>query len=310
MNLSVKNLRRSATMVGGAIAGLGIVAAMATPALACHPTIAPGESCVNADGSWVVNWSVVASDVAEGRIKDLTGEITNVTVSPNGATITGITTGPLPTDGVKGVEWVPPGNEWAKLSISAQWTIGDQTFPATREGTARKPEKKCASTPTTPATTQPTTTQPTTPAPTPTTSIPVIEPQFVYDENCTTLTVGIEVPKSWKKAVTVTFTPSTGAAQTVTAKPGETKTVEFKASKGLTVKAAPKDYPNESATITYKAPKECNSSSPAATPSTTPAALAITGSSSTPIAGGAIALLVLGGGAFFLARRRKMKFTA
>jgi len=301
VNLSVKKLRRGATVVGGTFLGLGLAAAMATPALACHPDINPVSSCVNSDGSWEVHWTVSPSDG-----NGIPGHVTTVVDSPAGS-LTGIVgdNGDQPgtTLPAEGVQKLPKDVNEASITITAVFNIGRNVVD-TRTGKAEKPTEACKTT-TTPPTTTPPTTEPT---PTPTVSIPVDEPQLVYDENCTTLTVGVEVPKSWKHSETVTFKPSVGSSKTVTAAPGETKTVDFPASKGLTVTGTPKSSPKDAATITYKAPKECNSASPK--PSSSGPALAITGSSSTPIAGGAVALVLLGGGAFFLARRRKMKFTA
>ncbi|WP_436526947.1 LAETG motif-containing sortase-dependent surface protein [Actinoplanes sp. HUAS TT8] len=123
------------------------------------------------------------------------------------------------------------------------------------------------------------------------------EPQFVYDATCDTFTVGVEVPADWKESLTVTFKPSTGDSKTVTAAPGETKTVDFPASKGLKVTATPKGYEDEAGTIAYTAPADCDQ-------------LALTGSNSSTIAGGAVLVLLIGAGLFFMARRRKVRFTA
>jgi LPXTG-motif cell wall-anchored protein len=320
VKLSIKKFRRSATIVGGAFVGLGVAAAMATPALACHPSLKAVSSCVNSDGSWVINWSVRASDRGIG------GDVTYVDTTPANS-LTGIVVGAqIPAHGsLKGVQTISSSDTQASIKVVAHFVFNGQDIVAPSEsGWIQKPTKVCHTQPTapttepsTPATTSPTptATETTTPPPvettspsaTPTASQPLDEPQLVYDATCTTFTVGVEIPKTWKTSETVTFTPSVGSAKTVTAKPGETKTVDFPASKGLTVKASAPDA-DQVVPIDYKAPKDC--SSPAATPSTSKAALAITGSSSTPIAGGAVALVLLGGGAFFMARRRKMKFTA
>lgn len=314
MNLSVKKLRRGITVIGGTFLGLGVAAAMATPALACHPAITAVSSCVNTDGSWQVTWAVTGSDRGIG------GDITAVEISPADSTLTGIVVGAdIPGAGrghhaLTGTQQLQDKDGLASISVTAHFVLNGQDIVAKKDSEwVKKPSRVCRTHPSTPPTT-PATTPPTTPATTPPTtaptstppSTPVTEPQFVYDTTCTTFTVGVEVPKTWEKDVTVTFTPSTGTAKTVTAKPGETKTVDFPASKGLTVKASPKDYPDESATIDYKAPADCTS----AAPSSSAPVLAVTGSSSAPLAGGAIALVLVGGGAFFLARRRKMKFTA
>lgn len=304
MNLSVKKLRRSATVIGGAIAGLGIVAAMAAPALACEPRISYSNVCANADGTWQVEWAVRASD------NGISGEIGDVRLTPADSTLTGIVgQAAVPANGkLFGVQTLKATDKKASIDLTVKFHLRDRDiFPSAHSAKIRKPSKLCK------GEEQPPPNNGNNPPPANDNPPPVKEdkPELVYDQTCTTLTVGVHVPKTWKHSETVTFKPSVGTSETVTAKPGETKTVDFPASKDLSVTAVPKSSPTDTAKITYKAPKDCKSSTtPAATPSTTPAALAITGSSSAPIAGGAVALVLLGGGAFFLARRRKMKFTA
>ncbi|MFI1989398.1 LAETG motif-containing sortase-dependent surface protein [Actinoplanes sp. NPDC020271] len=123
------------------------------------------------------------------------------------------------------------------------------------------------------------------------------EPQLVYDTTCDTFTVGVVVPADNTEALTVKFTPSKGDAKSVTAKPGETKTVDFKASEGLTVTASAEGQ--EDMTIAYEKPADCDDDQ-----------LALTGSNSSTIAGGAVLVLLVGAGLFFMARRRKVRFTA
>lgn len=301
MNLSVKKLRRSATVIGGAIAGLGVVAAMATPALACEPIIKATNVCANADGTWVIDWSVTATDSGIG------GEITAIDKTPTDSVLTGIELNKvIPANGaLTGTQTMKATDEKASIQVTAKFHLKDGDIFSPRDSEwINKPTWRC----TPPSSSAPATTSPT-PKPSVTTtppSVPETTPEYVYGETCTTLTVGVKVPKDWGQSETVTFKPSTGAAKTVTAKPGETKTVDFPASKNLTVTATPKSNPKQAATITYKAPGDCTS----AAPSSSGPVLAITGSSSAPLAGGAIALVLVGGGAFFLARRRKMKFTA
>ncbi|WP_433826969.1 hypothetical protein ACQP2E_33405 [Actinoplanes sp. CA-015351] len=155
----------------------------------------------------------------------------------------------------------------------------------------------------------------TSPTPSSTTStppaeeIPVTEPIFIYDTTCDTLTVGIEVPSDWPEAITVTFNPTTGETETVTAKPGETKTVDFPASEGLEVTATPQGYEDEAATIAYEAPADCDEGG-AAGGEGDEGGLPVTGAAAGGVAAGAVALLAIGGFLFFAARRRKLKFTA
>jgi LPXTG-motif cell wall-anchored protein len=303
VNLSVKKLRRSATIIGGTFLGLGIAAAMATPALACYPEITDVSSCVNADGTWVINWSVAPTDTG------VAGTIDKVDFSPASSTLTGIIVGaPLPVGvPLTGVQTIPADQGLAGIEVSAKFDNG--VYSTRASGWKAKPTEVCETQPSSPApsSSTPPTTPPTTSAsPSPSASTPVSDLQFIYHETCTTFTVGVQVPKDWPNSVTTTFTPSVGTAKTVTAKPGETKTVDFPASKNLTITSTSKGYPKYDSSITYKAPANCTS----AAPSTAPAALPITGSSSGPLAAGAVALVLLGGGAIYLTRRRKMKFSA
>jgi LPXTG-motif cell wall-anchored protein len=301
VNLSVKKLRRSATVIGGAIAGLGVVAAMATPALACEPIIKATNVCANADGTWVIDWSVTATDSGIG------GEVTAIDKTPTDSVMTGIELNKeIPAEGaLTGTQTMKATDKTASIQVTAKFHLKDgDIFAPKNSEWINKPTSLC----TPPSSSAPATTSPT-PKPSVTTTPPPVKednPELVYDETCTTLTVGLKLPKSWDQSETVTFKPSTGAAKTVTAKPGETKTVDFPASKNLTVTAISKSNPKDTATISYQAPADCTS----AAPTSSAPVLAITGSSSAPLAGGAIALVLVGGGAFFLARRRKMKFTA
>jgi LPXTG-motif cell wall-anchored protein len=309
VNLSVKKLRRSTTVLGGSFLGLGIALALVTPALACNSTITGEASCVNADGTWSVTWSVTSDE------NQVPGTVLSVDETPTGAKLTNIVANaPIPAQGhgvLTGVESLTGTDTQASIQVTASYFYNGSNHAVKADSPwINKPDKVCtppSTPPTTVPTTPPTTTPTTAPTPTPTVSAPETTPGLIYKETCTTFTVGIKVPETWKKSETAIFTPSTGTAKTVTAKPGEIKTVDFPASKNLSVEASVKGYKGEKPlTITYKAPASCTSPAP----STSGPVLAVTGSSSAPLAGGAVALVLLGGGAFFLARRRKMRFTA
>ena len=317
MNLFKSKLRRTATVVGGSFLGLVGVAAMAAPALACYTEFKPVSSCVNADGTWVVNWQV------HGDLPDIPGDITDVQVTPQDSKLTGIVIGPLPAKGdhLDGVQTLSGDAEYAQIAVSGHWVVNngqsnEQDIAATRESEkVYKPTEKCTPTPvessSAPApvdsSSAPAPSESSSPSasPSPSASVPVTAPQFVYTDTCTTFTVGIQVPSDWPQDITVTFTPSTGTAKTIVGKRGKTTTVDFPGSTGLKVKAAPKGYEDETTTLTYKVPANCSSSSAAAS-----GGLAVTGSAAAPIGGGAVVLLLIGGVLFFLARRRKVKFTA
>ncbi len=338
MNLFKSPTRRASTVIAGAALGLVGVLSSAVPALACHPQASKTTQCVNADGTWVVNWSVSTTDNAFGD-----GYVKSVEYTPD------TNNGTISFDGIKAGDTLShngqitatqkltaDANE-ATLQVVGKWHNRGGWFYAGFENgpvKASKPGNLCegqttppTTTPTTePTTTAPTTaptTEPTTTAPTtePTTTAPtteptttgpttaptteptttptdtpvVTEPQLLYDTTCDTFTVGVEVPADNTSDVTVKFTPNKGDAKTVTAKPGETKTVDFDAFEGLKVTASAEGQADT--TIEYEAPADCG-------------ALALTGSNSSTIAGGAVLVLLVGAGLFFMARRRKVRFTA
>ncbi|BCJ54666.1 hypothetical protein Asp14428_61410 [Actinoplanes sp. NBRC 14428] len=321
MNLLKSPLRRTTAVAAGALIGLAGVVAFAAPASAHHPIVSGSASCVNEDGSWQVTWKVANSE------RDLVGKITNVVLTPADSTITGITVeASLPTAGngtLEGVQTLPPSAESADLSVTAEWQRS-QLITATRgaERPVQKPTEKCKpETPPTTPTEKPSTPteEPSTPVEEPSTPVeepstpsseppaPTKEPEFVYDQDCDSLTVGITVPADWNEDVTVTFKPTKGEAKTVVGKRGKTTTVEFPASKGLKVTATPKGYEDEAATITYKEPANCDSAGGGGGDEPS---LPLTGAAAGSIAAGAGVLLAAGVALFFVARRRKVKFTA
>ncbi|WP_221324018.1 hypothetical protein [Actinoplanes sp. L3-i22] len=306
----------------------------AVPALACHPQANDTTTCANADGSWVVNWKVSTTDNAfgDGYVKSVeyTPDTNNGTVSFDGIKADD----KLSHNGhIEATQVLKGEATTATLQVVGKWHNRGGWFYAGFENgpvTASKPTKLCdgqqttppptetTTPPTTTPTTEPTTTapttEPTTTAPTtePTTTGPttapttepttaptdtpvVTEPQLLYDTTCDTFTVGIEVPADNTTDVTVKFTPTKGDAKTVTAKPGETKTVDFDAFAGLKVTASSEGQADT--TIAYEAPADCD-------------VLALTGTNTSTIAGGAVLVLLVGAGLFFMARRRKIRFTA
>jgi LPXTG-motif cell wall-anchored protein len=164
------------------------------------------------------------------------------------------------------------------------------------------------------------------------------KPTGTVTSDCAGLTFTVTNPKNGA-VVNATFTPNKGAAQTITAQPGETRTVTFAGTEGLKVAVSGGlDVLNGGAAWTK--PANCStpatpattspsagtpSASPSGTPSastspveTTPASgdgggdgeLPLTGSAAAGIAGGAFLLLVAGAVLYILARRRKVNFTA
>ena len=337
MNLLKTKLRRTSTVLGGALMGLVGVATFATPALACHTTITVDNRCVNADGTWVVTWKVQNSEPnIEGHVSDVKTRVRPL--SSDSGTLTGITVGAiLPKNGdgiLTGTQTLPASATRTKLLVEGTWQIGNRGIVNTSESNwVTVPTEKCEPTPqpseSTSPTPSPSASESTSTTPSPSASeststssspsaseststspspsgtgpseTPVTEPQFVYDNTCDTLTVGIEVPANWPEDITVTFTPSTGEPKTIVGKRGETTTVDFPASEGLKVTATPKGYEDETASITYEKPADCGGEG---------GGLPVTGAAAGGIAGGAAVLLAAGAVLFVLARRRKVRFTA
>jgi hypothetical protein len=70
VNLSVKKLRRGATVVGSTFLGLGIAADLATPALACDTKVYVDTTCATADG-WSANWKVQNDYHPDAKVKSV-----------------------------------------------------------------------------------------------------------------------------------------------------------------------------------------------------------------------------------------------
>ena len=97
----------------------------------------------------------------------------------------------------------------------------------------------------------------------------------------------------------MTFTPSVGEPQTVEVEGGQTKSVTFPGSEGLTVVVTA--FGEDSAPVAWEKPDNCGGGG---------GSLPTTGPKAGLIAGGAGALLALGAGLFVFARRRRIRFTA
>jgi LPXTG-motif cell wall-anchored protein len=322
-------LRRAAAILAGSIIAAAGIVAVASPSVAAtddsFAVDVTGTACKRDGGGWAVTWTVTNQT-------KFPGTLSTVFFTPVGeSTMAGLdvgTTVPAAADGpLTGVQTVADGKRLATLTVRVSW--GDvQSFPviatATKVGAEQcataspspSPSETSASPSPSPSTTSaspspsPSTTSaspspsPSTtsasPSPSGTTSAPPTDESagWFYDATCDTFTVGVSVPAGWDD-LTVTFTPSTGAAKTVTAPAGQDTSVDFPASAGLTVKASAAGYPEADSSITYKTPSDCGGGG-----------LPVTGAAAGSIAVGAIVLLAIGGGLFFMARRRKVKFTA
>jgi LPXTG-motif cell wall-anchored protein len=126
-------------------------------------------------------------------------------------------------------------------------------------------------------------------------------PTLAYASTCDELLFEVTNPKEGTP-FTVTFTPSTGDAQTVTVAPGEVKPVTFPGSEGLTV--TPSSEGVEGEPFAWEPEGECDGAGGGG------GTLPKTGVAAGGIAGGALVLLAIGAALFFVARRRRMRFTA
>jgi len=129
------------------------------------------------------------------------------------------------------------------------------------------------------------------------------EPSLAYASTCDEFLFEVTNPKDGTP-VTVTFTPSTGDAQTVTVAPDEVKVVKFPASEGLTV--TPSAEGEQGEPIAWEPEENCAGGGGGGDDGELP----VTGAAAGGIAGGALALLALGTVLFFIARRRRTTFTA
>jgi hypothetical protein len=336
VNLLKSKLRRTSAVVAGSIIGLAGVAVFAAPASAHAPTIDGTASCVS-DKGWTVDWSV-------GNDFDLDATVTSVTATDQsgkelkvtGALAESVTVPANSDDNaagqVKGATEVTDEDVTAvTLTVILKWSDGytnDGQSPADVQALSRKgghnggggkhngppltktvdKGEKCTSEEP-PATTEPTPTPtettPTLPVPTPSTTDEPGEFTPIIEEDCDTITIGIDNPSDgleWK----LTYETSKGEKREVTVKPGEKKTETFSAKAGFSIKLTlAVTYEGETysdyTTIEYQGPGDCSGEG---------GGLPVTGAAAGGIAGGAAVLLALGALLFVMARRRKLKFTA
>jgi LPXTG-motif cell wall-anchored protein len=330
VKLSVNKLRRSTTVIGGAFLGLGVAAALATPALACDTIVKADTTCATADG-WTASWKVQNDYHPDAVVKSV---VLNGVDQPSG--IGDIKPGaPIEQDykqTLTGSSKFDKSVKSASLSVTLDWPGidtdeshitaypskhgcdngggGGHPHPSHSASSSPSPSTSASSS-APPSSTSASPSESGTPTDTPTIPIPsestdVTYPDEIYKADCTSVTIGLDntnTPIEYK----LTFTPKTGSTQVLDIKSGEKKSATFgtggadKYSVKLSLVAVYKGQtsPAETVTVPYEKPASCSSQ-----------ALAVTGSSSTPIAVGAGALVLIGGGAFFMARRRKMRFTA
>ncbi|WP_433369261.1 hypothetical protein ACQPZX_43155 [Actinoplanes sp. CA-142083] len=328
MNLLKSKFQRTTSVVAGTLLGLVGVAVLAGPASAHNPAVYGEPTCAD-NGSYKVDWTVDNPYKLDAEVKKVV--LDGKTVADG-------------VGDIKVGKWVK-GNSSLKLTGSSVETGYRATLTVYLEytdhqkyqptGKTYRP-KNCPSTPpttqptTTPPTTTPTT-QPTTTAPTtePTTTAPTTEPtptettpevpvptpsttgqpgeaQPILEEDCTTITIGLDNPADGVD-YKLHYKTSKGEVRDLVVKPGEKKSEKFSATEGfsieLTVTASWQgETASETVTIDYEKPDNCSGGSGGGLP--------VTGAAAGGIAGGAAALLAIGAVLFVLARRRKVRFTA
>jgi LPXTG-motif cell wall-anchored protein len=130
---------------------------------------------------------------------------------------------------------------------------------------------------------------------------PPAEPSGFFESTCDALILTVENPKDGA-TVTVTFVANTGAKQTLTVKPGETKSVSFEASENLKVTVSAEGL--KDTVIPWEKPENCGGAGGGGP------TLPQTGVKVGAAAAGALVLLAIGAGLFLVARRRRIRFTA
>lgn len=296
MNLLKSRFRRTTAVVAGAFIGLAGAVALVSPASAHYTELVGKTACLD-NGGWKVDWTLTPRKAG----KD--GTITKVEETPSGVAfgkfIVGAT---VPQhDAITDTQSFDKTVATVHLTIEVTWDYTHDEAVAANEnnGKGGKVVKSISADVDAPKD-----------CPQPPTTTPG-EPKPILEEDCTTITIGLENPKDGKE-ITLKFKTSKGEERTTVIAPGETKTEKFSAVPGFTVTVTPIGIEGGSTeTITYEQPANCDTSgSGSGGGSGSDSGLPVTGAAAGTIAGGAGLLLALGGVLFFMARRRKVKFTA
>jgi hypothetical protein len=340
VNLLKSKLQRTAAVLGGALLGLGGVAAIAAPASAHAPSASGSTDCIK-DSKWTVDWSVgndydenaklVSAEVwaKSGRGNDwkklpataLTGAVVD----------TGTVFKPLSKwhadDQVHGTTVVADDKITAvKISVVLVWEDGYSNDGKNGNGgpevsrPVNKPEKCTTPVPpgnpdtpgnpptddsSTPSDTPSTPDKPELPNPIPPGSEEPADFTPIVAFDCDTMSVGMDNPANgitW----TMKFKTSKGETRTTVVKPGEKKSEKFSATEGFSVRLTlevtyeGKTY-SDFVDIDYVSPGDCSGGG---------GGLPVTGAAAGGIAGGAGVLLAVGAGLFVMSRRRKVRFSA
>lgn len=279
MNRRSSPVRRLAAGLAGAAIAVTLLLAPAAPASASDAPL-QGECGWDADaGEWLISWTLdpVPPAGATGY------RITETAVTPEDTTLKKIE--PTPHDGYPhpaeaqvGTQQVLPDASTASLSVGVEW---DNGTAENLQGQLTIPDD-CALP-----------------------EVPVTLGQWSFD--CDSLTITIDNPTP--EAVGLSFQPSTGDSVDVEVAGGQSATVAFPASAGLTVDVLYQGHsivdPDQPIEITAAGWAEltCDDGGEAGD-------LPATGVPIGLVIGGAALLLALGAGLFLLARRRRITFTA
>jgi LPXTG-motif cell wall-anchored protein len=284
LNLLKSRFRRTTAIVAGAFIGLTGAFAFIAPASAHTGALTSTSECT--DTGWKTTWTLTTT-----YTNGTDGVISNVESTGGGSPLTVfVNDGSVHGDGTfTAVQTFGKDVKSATLGFHLNWHDGRKDYPKDVWAEA-KPKYPCTY-PTQP-TTPPTTPPPVAGAPTPT-----------LDEDCTTITIGLDNPANGK-TVTLDFKTSKGETRTTVVKPGENKSEKFSAVPGFTVTVTPTGFDNQGPeTIAYEKPADCDTAGSGG-------GLPVTGAAAGSIAGGAGLLLAIGAVLFVVSRRRKVKFTA
>jgi LPXTG-motif cell wall-anchored protein len=287
--------RRTTAIVAGAFIGLAGAVALVSPASAHHTSLVGVTDCLE-NGGWKVDWTLTPIEAP------IEGQITKVTETAGGSDLTTIKVGtPVPTSGkITDTQSFDKATTEVTLKVEVTWFYENQDLSRKNHGgnypkhnvvyTTEANVKAPADCP-----------QPSTP---PTTTPPAPgEPTPILEEDCTTITIGLDNPADGK-TITLDFKTSKGETRTTVIKPGEKKTEKFSAVPGFTVTVTPTGFEGHGAeTIAYEKPADCDTAGSGG-------GLPVTGAAAGTIAGGAGLLLAIGAVLFVVSRRRKVKFTA
>jgi hypothetical protein len=314
VNLLKTPLRRTAAAVVGTLIGLSGAFAFAGPASAHTPTLKGNSSCT--DTGWKVDWVLTTKDTF-GKV----GTLHNVhssggsalTVFKDNATV-------QPDGGLTETQQFTKNDDHADLTFKITWTDGAKAdakpwppvkapyhcnYPTPSHSPSPSPSPSPSHSPSASPSPSASTAKPT-PTPTETPTLPPAagNAKPIFNEDCTTITLGLDNPANGVE-ITLKFKTSKGEERTDIIKPGEAKSEKFSAVPGFTVDLtfSAKNENTDTLTVPYTKPAGCNANGNGG-------GLPVTGAAAGTIAGGAALLLIVGGVLFVMARRRKVKFTA